>query len=64
MTSTLFGQRLLVRPLLVALVVSAFGLPGVVGAQAPADTTRRATPSGDLPLLPTRPLKFSTDEGT
>ncbi len=64
MTSTLFGQRLLVRPLLVALVVSAFGLPGVVGAQAPADTTRRATPNGDLPLVPTRPLKFSTDEGT
>lgn len=64
MTSTLFGQRLLVRPLLVALVVSAFDLPGVVGAQAPADTTRRATPNGDLPLVPTRPLKFSTDEGT
>ncbi len=33
-------------------------------AQLPADTSRRASPNGDLPLVPTRPLKFTTDEGT
>jgi Tol biopolymer transport system component/imidazolonepropionase-like amidohydrolase len=49
---------------LVALVASALALPVVVDAQALADTTRRVAPNGDLPLVPTRPLKFSTDEGT
>jgi hypothetical protein len=27
-------------------------------------TTRRTAPNSDLPLVPTRPLKFTTDEGT
>jgi Tol biopolymer transport system component/imidazolonepropionase-like amidohydrolase len=33
-------------------------------AQQAADTTRRTAPNSDLPLVPTRPLKFTTDEGT
>jgi Tol biopolymer transport system component/imidazolonepropionase-like amidohydrolase len=33
-------------------------------AQTSTDTTRRVPPNGDLPLVPTRPLKFTTDEGT
>ena len=42
----------------------AFGITGPVLAQ-PADTTRpRTAPNSDLPLIPTRPLKFTTDEGT
>jgi Tol biopolymer transport system component len=46
------------------------GLAVVIGtatptiAQQPADTTRRTAPNSDLPLIPTRPLKFTTDEGT
>ena len=42
----------------------------LLGAAAPAfaqtaDTTRpRTAPNTDLPLVPTRPLKFTTDEGT
>ncbi len=35
-----------------------------VSAQPPADSTRRTAPDSDLPLIPTRPLKFTTDEGT
>ena len=42
-----------------ALVVAS---PAV--AQPAADTTRRTAPQSDLPLIPTRPLKFTTDEGT
>jgi Tol biopolymer transport system component len=37
--------------------------PGAA-AQTPADTTRRTAPDTELPLIPTRPLKFTTDEGT
>lgn len=33
-------------------------------AQAPTDTTRRTAPDTELPLIPARPLKFTTDEGT
>ena len=44
--------------LLIGAVVPAF-------AQQAADTTRpRTAPNTDLPLIPTRPLKFTTDEGT
>lgn len=39
-------------------------LAAPLGAQATADTTRRTAPDSDLPLIPTRPLRFSTDEGT
>ncbi len=49
------------RALLVALLAGA--VSGAV-AQAPTDTTRRTAPNSDLPLIPTRPLKFTTDEGT
>ena len=36
-----------------------------VHAQAASDTVRRPTaPNTELPLIPTRPLKFTTDEGT
>ena len=37
---------------------------GGVGAQGTADSTRRTAPESELPLIPTRPLRFSTDEGT
>ncbi len=35
-----------------------------LSAQSTSDTTRRTAPDSDLPLIPTRPLRFSTDEGT
>ena len=35
-----------------------------VRAQTPADSSRRPATNGDLPLVATRPLKFTTDEGT
>ena len=55
------------RVLLLRLAVGITILSGVTGsalAQPPADTTRRTAPNSDLPLIPTRPLKFTTDEGT
>ena len=57
------------RPaLFVRLVLSAAVLLGpTAGAQnqPAADTTRpRTAPNSDLPLIPTRALKFTTDEGT
>jgi Tol biopolymer transport system component len=39
-------------------------LAAPLGAQATADSSRRTAPDSDLPLIPTRPLRFSTDEGT
>jgi tricorn protease-like protein len=41
-----------------------FGLATSAAAQPAADSTRRPAPNSDLPLLPTRALKFTTDEGT
>jgi len=41
-----------------------FGVPASAIAQPAADSTRRTAPNSDLPLIPTRPLKFTTDEGT
>ena len=41
-----------------------FGVPASAIAQPAADSTRRTAPNNDLPLIPTRPLKFTTDEGT
>ena len=50
------------------LVLSATFLVGSAGSaqnQPAGDTTtRRTAPNSDLPLIPTRPLKFTTDEGT
>ncbi len=37
---------------------------GSAGAQGAPDSTRRTAPESDLPLIPTRPLRFTTDEGT
>jgi Tol biopolymer transport system component/imidazolonepropionase-like amidohydrolase len=48
----------------------ALGLALLTGSAAPAlaqpsaDSARRTAPNSDLPLIPTRPLKFTTDEGT
>ena len=39
-------------------------LAGTADAQATPDSTRRTAPDSDLPLIPTRPLRFTTDEGT
>ena len=52
----------LVRPLFAIAVL--LGSAGPTFAQGPADTTRRTAPNSDLPLIPTRALKFTTDEGT
>ena len=41
-----------------------FGAPASAIAQPATDSTRRTAPNSDLPLIPTRPLKFTTDEGT
>jgi len=49
---------------LVSALAVAFGVAGPAVAQQAADTTRRTAPNTDLPLIPTRPLKFTTDEGT
>ena len=62
MISTSSSRRPRVISMLATLAAFALAVPA--GAQAPADTTRRAGPNGDLPLVPTRPLKFTTDEGT
>src|SRR6187455_2328214 len=48
-----------------ASTAALFGIAGPSLAQPTQDTTaRRTAPNSDLPLIPTRPLKFSTDEGT
>jgi Tol biopolymer transport system component len=52
----------LVRIILGSALLVGAALPAV--AQQNADTTRRTAPNSDLPLIPTRPLKFTTDEGT
>jgi len=49
------------RALLLTLLVSG---AGAADAQVASDTTRRTAPESDLPLIPTRPLTFTTDEGT
>lgn len=51
-------------PSVCAAMVLAAAFATSATAQAPVDTTRRTSPNGDLPLVPTRPLKFTTDEGT
>src|SRR5215213_9550208 len=49
----------------VLTVVLALGVAGPALAQNQnTDSTRRNTGFNDLPLTPTRPLKFTTDEGT
>lgn len=45
-------------------LLSFVALAGSAGAQATTDTTRRTAPESDLPLIPTRALRFTTDEGT
>lgn len=52
----------LVRRTIVA-TLSVF-LPVSLSAQPPADTSKKTAPNSELPLIPTRPLKFTTDEGT
>ncbi len=52
----------IVRPALTIALLAGVVLGAV--AQAPTDTTRRTAPNSDLPMIPTRPLKFTTDEGT
>jgi len=55
------------RALVVRRVLSIsllFGATTSAVAQPTPDSTRRTAPNSDLPLIPTRPLKFTTDEGT
>ena len=56
MFHTPFARRALVTTLLL--------LPTLVAAQGMPDSTRRTAPESELPLIPTRPLRFTTDEGT
>src|SRR5918993_4441673 len=66
--STASGATMMSRRVLLAhLAVGASFVVGVAGsafAQQVADTTRRTAPNTELPLIPTRALKFTTDEGT
>ncbi len=57
------SRRILdIRRTLPCLLVA---LASLAGAQNASDSTaRRTAPETDLPLIPTRPLKFTTDEGT
>ncbi len=71
MHSTLITRRSLSIPSVrtgtvcaMASALLAAASAATVNAQPPVDTTRRSSPNGDLPLVPTRPLKFTTDEGT
>ena len=52
----------IVRPWCSVLLLAALA-PGAA-AQTPTDSTRRTAPDTELPLIPTRPLRFTTDEGT
>ena len=52
----------LVRRVLNTVLLVSIAAPAL--AQPNADTTRRTAPQTDLPLIPTRPLKFTNDEGT
>ena len=52
----------LFRPILSIAVL--LGAAAPTHAQGPADSSRRTAPNSDLPLIPTRALKFTTDEGT
>jgi Tol biopolymer transport system component/imidazolonepropionase-like amidohydrolase len=65
----MFGSTL-VRRTLSAILFPVVAVGAVVvgtaaaGAQATTDSARRTAPNSELPLIPTRPLKFTTDEGT
>ena len=53
------------RALAFALLSSALSTGASTAvAQTGADSARRTAPDSDLPLIPTRALKFTTDEGT
>ncbi|MGQ0766892.1 MAG: amidohydrolase family protein [Gemmatimonadota bacterium] len=49
---------------LALLLTTTLGAPLPSAAQPGADTTRRTAPDTELPLIPARPLRFTTDEGT
>ncbi len=51
------------RPASHIAFVLALVVASPVAGQA-TDTARRTAPQSDLPLIPTRPLRFTTDEGT
>ncbi|MCC6929103.1 MAG: PD40 domain-containing protein [Gemmatimonadaceae bacterium] len=50
------------RPTFALALLSALAAGAL--AQGAPDSTRRTAPESDLPLIPTRPLSFTTDEGT
>ena len=58
------SRALLVRSAL--SITMMFSVAGSALSQTPADSggNRRTAPETELPLIPTRPLKFTTDEGT
>ncbi|MBL8983296.1 MAG: PD40 domain-containing protein [Gemmatimonadetes bacterium] len=50
------------RPSVVPVLLTLAALSSPLAAQG--DSTRRTAPESELPLIPTRPLKFTTEEGT
>jgi Tol biopolymer transport system component/imidazolonepropionase-like amidohydrolase len=53
-----------IRRALALTLAGACAAVSPAAAQETRDTTRRTAPESDLPLIPTRPLRFTTDEGT
>ncbi|MFN8571329.1 MAG: amidohydrolase family protein [Gemmatimonadaceae bacterium] len=47
-----------------AVLLASLCLASSLAAQVAGDTTKKTAPNSDLPLVPTRPLTFTTDEGT
>jgi len=61
----MFVRRFMTSTLMVAMSAALVTvLTADVGAQAAPDSARRTASDSGLPLIPTRPLKFTTDEGT
>jgi len=54
----------LVRKALAAALLPLLCVASGVAAQATPDTAQATAPNSELPLIPTRPLTFTTDEGT
>jgi Tol biopolymer transport system component/imidazolonepropionase-like amidohydrolase len=58
------SRALLARSALGGLLVLGVVQPTYSQNNAADSTSRRTAPQSDLPLIPTRPLRFTTDEGT
>jgi Tol biopolymer transport system component len=52
------------RASLVAIALLVASAPAVYGQKPAADSTKKTAPESDLPIIPTRHTRFTTDEGT